>query len=103
MNFTFIRATVSNGHFFQVPRVAIVHRFDCDCNMFEMQLIFFQFKISQKGLLIVFKSQVPKENNLLSVLLLKILFFQTSQCWLQELHFFEIILIKEKKKKLFRK
>ncbi len=28
INLTFIRAPLSNGHFFQVPRVAIVHRFD---------------------------------------------------------------------------
>ena len=26
---TFIRTPLSNGHFFQVPRVAVVHRFDC--------------------------------------------------------------------------
>jgi hypothetical protein len=29
INLTFIRAPLSNGHFFRVPRVAVVHRFDC--------------------------------------------------------------------------
>jgi|LakMenEpi03Aug12_release.lakeMendotaPanAssembly.Ray.scaffolds.fasta_scaffold981275_1 hypothetical protein len=26
---TFIKAPLSNSHFFQLPRVAVVHRFDC--------------------------------------------------------------------------
>ncbi len=27
----FYQAPLSNGHFFQVPRVVVVHRFDCKC------------------------------------------------------------------------
>jgi hypothetical protein len=32
LNLTFIRAPLSDGHFFQVSRVAVVHRCDCSSN-----------------------------------------------------------------------
>ncbi len=35
INLTFIRAPLSNGHFFKVPRVVVVHRFDCTLQIFE--------------------------------------------------------------------
>jgi hypothetical protein len=37
----FKQAPLSNGHFFQVPRVVVVQRFDCTCNNCFLYVCFF--------------------------------------------------------------